>query len=268
MRGCPVAARSRRRLACIAVAVCGLCGLRGLAGLADRLSLASLSGRAASPGPDGGAVEFYRAYQRWRLDEGSSEALQQRAAPLIVGGETSPSRFIALGERLHQDDGVGKTGDRVILVDGARFDPAVSPVFQTMLQLWEASAPGTAEAALHIASGVLSTLTPNENKMKGALNSFMLATDLSEYLVRKGVPFRETHHISGAAVKLSEDRGVPLSSLTVDDLKPLCAAFQSDVDDIWSYEKSAESRDTEGGTSRRSVLEQCAKLRAYLAENP
>ena len=40
-------------------------------------------------------------------------------------------------------------------------------------------------------------------------------TDLAEYLVRKGVPFRETHHISGAAVKLSEDRGVPLSSLTV-----------------------------------------------------
>ena len=44
----------------------------------------------------------------------------------------------------------------------------------------------TAEAALQIAQGVLSTLTPNEERMKGALNSFMLATDLSEYLVRKG----------------------------------------------------------------------------------
>ena len=44
---------------------------------------------------------------------------------------------------------------------------------------------------------MLATLTPKPERMKAALSSFMLATDLSEYLVRKGVPFRETHHISG-----------------------------------------------------------------------
>eukprot|EP00964_Phaeocystis_antarctica_P048481 scaffold28073_cov54-Phaeocystis_antarctica.AAC.1 len=59
----------------------------------------------------------------------------------------------------------------------------------------------TAEDALNIATGVLrrvlATLTPKPERMKAALSSFMLATDLSEYLVRKGVPFRETHHISG-----------------------------------------------------------------------
>ena len=49
-------------------------------------------------------------------------------------------------------------------------------------------------------------------------------------------------------------------------VKPLCASFEADVAGVWSYEKSAESRDTEGGSSRRSVLEQCAKLRAYLEE--
>ena len=80
--------------------------------------------RFADARPDGGAVEFYRAYQRWRLGEGAAETLQRKAAPLVVGGESSPSRFIALGERLHQDDGVGKRGDRVVLVEGARFDPA------------------------------------------------------------------------------------------------------------------------------------------------
>ena len=119
--------------------------------------------------------------------------------------------------------------------------------------------------SLQIAAGCLATLKIYPDAMERGLCAEMLATDLAEYLVRKGVPFRETHHISGAAVKLSEDRGVPLSSLTVDDLKPLCAAFDADVAEVWSYEKSAESRDTEGGTSRRSVLEQCAKLRAYLA---
>ena len=56
--------------------------------------------RFADARPDGGAVEFYRAYQRWRLEEGAAETLQRKAAPLVVGGESSPSRFIALGDRL------------------------------------------------------------------------------------------------------------------------------------------------------------------------
>jgi argininosuccinate lyase len=57
----------------------------------------------------------------------------------------------------------------------------------------------------------------------------MLATDLAEYLVRKGVPFRETHHISGAAVKMAEDKGVPLSSLSVADLQSIHPLFADDV---------------------------------------
>ena len=80
--------------------------------------------RFADARPDGGAVEFYRAYQRWRLGEGAAETLQRKAAPLVVGGETSPSRFIALGDRLATDDGIGIKGDRVVLVEGARFDPS------------------------------------------------------------------------------------------------------------------------------------------------
>ncbi len=80
--------------------------------------------RFADARPDGGAVEFYRAYQRWRLGEGAAEALQRKAASLVVGGEASPSRFIALGDRLATDDGIGIKGDRVVLVEGARFDPS------------------------------------------------------------------------------------------------------------------------------------------------
>ena len=51
------------------------------------------------------------------------------------------------------------------------------------------------------------------------------------------MPFRETHHISGAAVKLAEDRGCTLSDLTLADLKPLHPAFEADVVDVWSYER-------------------------------
>ena len=63
------------------------------------------------------------------------------------------------------------------------------------------------------------------------------ATDLAEYLVRKGVPFRETHHISGAAVRLAEQRGCPLSALSVADLAALHPAFSDDVAALWSFDR-------------------------------
>jgi argininosuccinate lyase len=56
--------------------------------------------------------------------------------------------------------------------------------------------------------GVLSTMEPNAPRMRTGLVPEMLATDLAEYLVRKGVPFRETHHIAGAAVAMAEKRGI------------------------------------------------------------
>ena len=109
-----------------------------------------------------------------------------------------------------------------------------------------------------------STLTIKPEKMEAALTPDMLATDLADYLVRKGVPFRETHHISGAAVRLAEERNVPLTSLTVADLRPLCPSFDEDVASVWDFERSVEARDSEGGTSKRAVLEQVAKMKTYL----
>lgn len=121
----------------------------------------------------------------------------------------------------------------------------------------------TAEAALQIAQGVLSTITPKPEKMRAALNSFMLATDLSEYLVRKGVPFRETHHISGRAVQIAEERGCELTALTLEDLKSLHPLFTEDVKNVWDFEAAVERRDSTGGTSKRSVLQQAERLQAW-----
>jgi argininosuccinate lyase len=118
--------------------------------------------------------------------------------------------------------------------------------------------------SLQIACGVLSTLTTNPAAMVAALSSEMLATDLAEYLVRKGVPFRETHHVAGAAVRMAELQAVPLSDLTLDDLLTLHAAFEDDVADVWSFEASVERRDVDGGVSRRAVLAQVDRLRAWL----
>eukprot|EP00878_Enallax_costatus_P011047 GHUV01011539.1.p1 GENE.GHUV01011539.1~~GHUV01011539.1.p1 ORF type:complete len:501 (+),score=129.31 GHUV01011539.1:1634-3136(+) len=118
---------------------------------------------------------------------------------------------------------------------------------------------------IRIATGVLSTIKINPDRMMKGLSADMLATDLAEYLVRKGVPFRETHHISGAAVKMAEDKGVPLNTLTVADLQSIHPLFGDDVVKVWDFAASADARDTEGGASKRSLLQQVQKMRTYLA---
>jgi argininosuccinate lyase len=119
-------------------------------------------------------------------------------------------------------------------------------------------------SSLQIACGVISTMTPNQAALRAALSTELLATDLAEYLVRKGVPFRETHHVAGAAVRMAEVQAVPLSELTLDDLLTLHHAFEEDVMQVWNFEQSVEQRDAAGGTSRRAVLEQIGKLRDWL----
>jgi argininosuccinate lyase len=119
--------------------------------------------------------------------------------------------------------------------------------------------------SLQIAAGVLATLTPNPAAMRAALAPEMLATDLADYLVRKGVPFREAHHVAGAAVRMAEVQALPLHDLALEDLLTLHHAFEEDVAALWSMESSVEKRDATGGTSRRSVLEQVAALRRLIA---
>mmetsp|Transcript_24920 Transcript_24920/g.41541 ORF Transcript_24920/g.41541 Transcript_24920/m.41541 type:complete len:486 (+) Transcript_24920:73-1530(+) len=119
----------------------------------------------------------------------------------------------------------------------------------------------TLQDCLSIALGVVTTMAPVEAKLRMKLVPEMLATDIAEYLVRKGIPFRETHHVAGAAVKLAESKGVPLDQLTVHDLQTLHPRFEPDVAKLWSYENSAESRDSIGGTAKYRVLEQIETIR-------
>ena len=119
----------------------------------------------------------------------------------------------------------------------------------------------TLMGSLDIARGILSTLDIFPEKMSSALGSEMLATDVADYLVRKGVPFRESHHISGQAVQLAEKLNVELSELTAEDLSKIHDAFEEDVTLIWSMEASVESRSAVGGTGKDAVLEQVERLR-------
>ena len=91
-----------------------------------------------------------------------------------------------------------------------------------------------------------------------ALDLPMLSTDLSDHLVRKGVPFREAHHVAGSVVKEGETRGCSLDALTPQDLRNIHPLFGDDAASsgpggMWDYEAAVERRQTIGGTSRNSV---------------
>ncbi|KAL2043976.1 hypothetical protein N7G274_003496 [Stereocaulon virgatum] len=120
----------------------------------------------------------------------------------------------------------------------------------------------TTSDSIQILTGVISTLTINPGKMLAALTPDMLATDLADYLVRKGVPFRETHHISGQVVALAEQKNVPMDSLSHADMQSVDKRLGSDF--IFDYEKSVEMRTAKGGTSKSSVQEQIAVLKRML----
>src|SRR5436190_3254754 len=85
----------------------------------------------------------------------------------------------------------------------------------------------TIKNSLQIAAGVVSTLNIHPEKMRAALTMDMLATDLADYLVRKGVPFRETHHISGACVRAAEEKGLSgIDQLGLEALQSIDKRFE------------------------------------------
>ncbi|KAF9227516.1 putative argininosuccinate lyase [Gyrodon lividus] len=119
-------------------------------------------------------------------------------------------------------------------------------------------------ASLKIAEGVVATMSVHGDKMREALTMDVLATDLADYLVRKGVPFRETHHVSGRAVALAEARKCQLNGLSVEDYNGLHEKFEDDVLQVFDFEASVERRTAIGGPSRKTLDRQISVLRAAL----
>lgn len=119
---------------------------------------------------------------------------------------------------------------------------------------------------IKVATGVLSTLKIYGDKMRQALSPEMLATDIAYYLVRKGIPFREAHGLSGMCVALAEKKQCPLSSLSLEDLKSVSEEFTDDILSIWNYEMSVDQYNVYGGTGKESVTAQIEKLQSWLEQ--
>jgi argininosuccinate lyase len=119
----------------------------------------------------------------------------------------------------------------------------------------------TLKVELAVAAGVVGTLTVYSDRMEDALDDGMLATDLADYLVRRGVPFRQGHHLVGQAVRRAEALGVPLKELDLEEYQAVHPAFREDVYDVFDFVRSVEARSVEGGTAPSAVRAQITAAR-------
>jgi argininosuccinate lyase len=116
-------------------------------------------------------------------------------------------------------------------------------------------------------AGMVSTLEFNTELMKAsAPEGFALATDIAEWLVREGIPFREAHEIAGACVRVAESQGVELWDLTDSDLQSISTKLTPRVREVLTVQGSLESRSAFGGTAPQRVREQLSDLQNVIAE--
>jgi argininosuccinate lyase len=120
---------------------------------------------------------------------------------------------------------------------------------------------------LPIAAGVIRTLRVNREHMAAALDAALLATDLADYLVRKGVPFRQSHHLVGQAVSRGIEQGKSLADLGLAEYRAIHPAFAQDVAAVLDVRRSVEARDGEGGTAPQAVRIQIQRAKERLAQD-
>ncbi|WP_211205008.1 argininosuccinate lyase [Corynebacterium jeikeium] len=116
-------------------------------------------------------------------------------------------------------------------------------------------------------TGLVSTLTFHENRMRElAPAGFTLATDLAEWMVRQGVPFREAHEASGSCVRIAESRGVDLIDLTDEELASVDSRLTPEVREVLTIDGAVASRSTRGGTAGVRVAEQRERVEKLSGE--
>ncbi len=125
----------------------------------------------------------------------------------------------------------------------------------------------TLEVLLPAFAGMVATMRFNTERLESlAPQGFSLATDIAEWLVRQGVPFRDAHEVAGACVRECESRGIELWDLSDDELAAVSAHLTPAVRAVLSVRGSLESRDAKGGTAPARVREQLRLVRQHVAE--
>jgi argininosuccinate lyase len=125
------------------------------------------------------------------------------------------------------------------------------------------AASDTLEVMLPVVAGAVQTMAVHSDRMATALDASLLATELADYLVKKGVPFREAHHLVGQAVRLG-----PLNNIPLEQLQALSGHFTRDVANVWDFALAVNRRAALGGTAVSSVRHQLAQARLLLSLAP
>jgi argininosuccinate lyase len=131
------------------------------------------------------------------------------------------------------------------------------PVFDTV---------DTLRGSLRALGDMMPHLSIKRKRMHAAAQEgFATATDLADYLVRKGVAFRDAHEIVGRAVRCALDLGKDLSELPLEDLRSFSTVIEDDVFDVLTLEGSVAARDHLGGTAPEQVRAQVKAARMRIA---
>jgi argininosuccinate lyase len=133
------------------------------------------------------------------------------------------------------------------------------PVFDTL---------DTVLGSLRVFAGMIPSMkVRRDNLLRAAVMGHATATDLADYLVRQGVPFRDAHEIVGKAVRLAIDTDRDLSQIDLDEYKKLSPAIGKDVYGVLMVEGSLKARDHLGGTAPAQVKAAIKRARKRLAKS-
>ncbi|MEB1813973.1 argininosuccinate lyase [Adlercreutzia mucosicola] len=129
-------------------------------------------------------------------------------------------------------------------------------------------AADTLEDCYRCAAGMVATMTVHpEAMMAQAQKGYLAATDVADYLAKKGMPFRQAHEVVGHLVLLCDKRGCDLEDLALDDFKAESDLFEADIADCLNLQAIVEARTTYGGTAPVAVRQQLEEAqRAYAAD--
>ena len=119
----------------------------------------------------------------------------------------------------------------------------------------------TLELTLPVVAGAIASARFNTERMRAALDDAMLATDIADYLVERGVAFREAHKAVGVLVREAETRRITLSALPFEVYRAANPIFDEDIQDVYDPAKSVASRSVPGATGPESVQAQLAQAR-------
>jgi argininosuccinate lyase len=122
----------------------------------------------------------------------------------------------------------------------------------------------TLERLLPVLAGFLTLMEVRPDRLQAALDEGLLATELADYLVKKGLPFRRAHHVVGALVKQAESQALPLSALPLTAYQALSPLFEADVYEWLDFQAALQKRTATGGTSPQAVQAQLTHAKTLL----